>query len=121
MADKRPLDDGELDSLFAAAQARAPVPPDDLIARILAEAQAQAEPVGAPEPRATGLWRAILGSIGGWPAATGLASATVAGLAIGLGAPDALDTLSGGYLASVDSVYELEDLLPSYADILGEG
>ncbi len=121
MTDKRPLDDSELDGLFAAAKADAPTPSDDLIARIMADAEAQAAgpaPVSAPKLRRLA---ALLAAIGGWPSAAGLATAAVAGLAIGLSAPDTLDTLSGGYLALADGGYQLEDLLPSYGDLLDEG
>lgn len=123
MADKRPLDDVELDGLFSAARGAAPVPSHDLMARIVADADAEAEAeariVAAAVPH-RGMFAQLLRQIGGWPAAAGLLTATVAGLAIGLATPDTLDALSGGYLAA-SSGYELEDLMPSYGDILGEG
>ena len=122
MADKRPLDDSELDSLFGVAMTRATAPSDDLVARILADAEAQVSRVAeVPKVRPEGFLATILAGIGGWPAAAGLATATVAGLAIGLNAPDTLDTLSVGYFYATDSSYQLEDLLPSYGDLLGEG
>ena len=113
---KRALDDTELDGLFAAAKAAAPQPSPDLMARILADAEAS---VAAPPKRRPSFWAGVLESIGGWPSAAGLATAAVAGLAIGLGTPDTLETLSGGYLAA--GGYQLEDLMPSYGDLLEEG
>ncbi len=121
MTDKRPLDDTELDGLFTAAQDAAPVPSDDLMARILADAEAEiaVAPAPVPMPR-RGILRMALGVIGGWPAAAGLAAAAVTGVMIGLASPDALESLSGGAL-SADGGYALDDLVPSYGDLLGEG
>jgi len=125
MAEKRPLDDLELDGLFEAARETAPLPSGDLMTRIMADAQAQiaqvAPPVAVAAPaERPGLLAGLLGMIGGWPAAVGLATATVVGLSVGLSTPDTLDDLTGGYLASTMG-YDLEDLMPSYGDILGEG
>ncbi len=119
MTDKRPLSDAELDGLFAASRRAAPAPSDDLMARVLGDAAEAAAPAAVPAPRRAGR-RGLLAQIGGWPAAAGLAAAAVAGLAIGLWQPEALDDLTGGYLASAAG-YEIEDLLPSYGDLLGEG
>ena len=120
MADKRPLNDLELDGLFSAARDAAPVPSEDLMARILADAEARIAAVETPDAPRRGVFAGVLGLIGGWPAAAGLVTATMAGLAIGLVTPETLDDLTGGYLASA-TAYELEDLMPSYGDILGEG
>lgn len=120
MTDKRHLDDTELDGLFTAARHRTPAPSPDLIARIIAQAEAVAAPA-VPTPTRPGVIARLLDAIGGWPAAAGLATATVAGLAIGLGSPDTLDTLSGGYLATAGNSYQLEDLLPSFGDLMEEG
>lgn len=123
MTDKRPLDDTELDGLFDAARARAPRPSEALLRRIEADALAEQSRTGAAAPGAAprpGRLAALLAAIGGWPAAAGLAAATVAGLAVGLGTPQVVDTLSGGYLASAGAGYGLDDLMPSYGDLLGE-
>lgn len=120
MADKRPLTETELNSLFQAARADAPVASADLIARITADAASQLRNTPpAPAPRA-GWVAAVLGQIGGWPAAAGLVTATAAGLSIGIGTPETLNDLTGGYLAAATG-YALEDLMPSYAEILNEG
>ncbi|MCP3969545.1 MAG: hypothetical protein GY717_04365 [Rhodobacteraceae bacterium] len=129
MAEKRPLDDTELDGLFAAARSTGPEPSGDLLARIMGDADAKTAAVtrvsrpeaGRDVVRARpGLLATLLGLIGGWPAAAGLMTATVAGLAIGLATPDTLDDLTGGVLTSVTG-YELEDFMPSYGDLLEEG
>ncbi len=114
-----PLDDTELDAVFAAGRAAGPVPSDDLMARILADADAQIAPQPAEVPARPGLWSSLLAGIGGWPAAAGLAAAAITGLMIGVVTPDTLDSLSGGYL-SVGGT-QPDDLLPSFTVLLGEG
>ncbi len=119
MADKRVLDDAELDGLFEAARDIAPLPPVSLVERILADAEAERfVPVASVPPRRG--FSAILRGIGGWPAATGLAAAAITGVMIGIVTPDTVGDLTGGYLAT-GAGYQLEDLLPSYGDLLGEG
>jgi len=89
----------DLDLGFAALRAAPPMPPDTLRLRVLADAAtAQGRPAavrqaGAPaSPGAfAGLWRAM----GGWGAGAGLATATLAGLAIGFGAPDVIPDVTG--------------------------
>ena len=61
----------------------------------------------------------LLAALGGWPSVTGLAAAAVAGLTIGIVTPETLESLSGGYV-TLDGT-QAEDLLPSYASLLGEG
>jgi len=120
MAEKRPLDDTELDALFSAARVSAAEPDGALMARIFADAEAEmpvALPVGAARP---GLLARAVAAVGGWPAAAGLAAAAVTGLVIGLGSAGTLSDLSEGYLVA-DADYQLEDLLPSYGGLLGDG
>lgn len=118
----RPLEEAELDALFGAARAAGPAPSDDLMARIMADAEAElpaatATPRAVPERR--GWLSGLLSGIGGWPAAAGLAAAAVTGLAIGVASPSALESLSGGYFSA--GGYALESLMPSYAGLMGEG
>jgi len=127
MNDKTQLKDFELDDLFETARNTAPVPSADLVARMMADADAElsanARAKSSSVPVKRGLFAGILTGIGGWPAVAGLATATVAGVMIGAATPDtldALDNLSGGYLASVTG-YELDDLVPSLGDLLVEG
>ena len=85
--------DEALDGLFAQARDLAPSPSDDLIARILADAEAVAAQRRAPVQPEPGGWRTWLESFGGWPAMGGLAAATVAGLWIGVARPTAIPDL----------------------------
>ena len=75
--------DDMLDDLFAQARRLTPVPDDALIARVLADA-ARPLPVRHPQPL---VWAQLRAMIGGWPALGGLATATVAGIWIGIAPP----------------------------------
>lgn len=94
-------EDARLEALFAAAR-EAERPGDDLVARVLADAamvQAAARPALSPSPvQRGGVWAGILSALGGWPGLSGVTAAGVAGLVIGLWAPDVVDSLSGGQL-----------------------
>lgn len=113
----------ELEAVFAAARGTE-TPSEDLVARVLADADAvQAEALaarpGAPVP--SGGRAGWLSAIGGWLGAGGLATATAAGLVIGLAAPDSVDSVLGGNLSSLGLV-QTEPLLPGLDDLLpGQG
>lgn len=119
-----PLDGSEMDTLFAAARGAGPFPSSDLLGRIAADADAVLAAAGTapdsgPETAPLPGWRRrLLTAIGGWPSAAGLAAAAVTGLTIGIAAPGALESLSGGYLTS--DGYALENLVVSYAGLLEE-
>lgn len=87
--------DKALDALFAEASREEPGP--DLMARVLADAEAvQAEQAAgmaaATAPR--GSWLAgIINGLGGWSAVSGITAAGVMGLAVGLYSPDAVSAL----------------------------
>lgn len=91
-------DDPALKALFAEARGFSPEPPDDLLARILADAdaatreRAAGRTGAAPAPR-PGWLAALLGALGGWPALGGLAASTVLGLLLGVAQPPALADL----------------------------
>ncbi len=87
-------DTTKLESFFAAARATAPQPEDDLVARVLADAEAaqprNTHPV-AKQSRAR--W---LPALGGWPALASLVTATVAGVSLGFADPVAVGDLAFG-------------------------
>lgn len=96
-----PQDTG-LDRLLA--EARQDQPGADLMARVLADA-ARVQAGGAAQPataskarRGITWWRPLINAVGGWPGVSGVTAAGVVGLAVGLYAPDLVDTLSGGQL-----------------------
>jgi hypothetical protein len=124
--------DDEMAGLFEAARNRAPLPSADLIARILADAEAQAAPEPVPAakarraPPAPGFWATLVAGLGGWPVLAGMATATVAGVWLGFPAPEVLDTMAGGILmpGQAETGYQLEDMVPDYGDftfLLEEG
>ena len=117
-SDKDRLSDAALDGFFAAGRAQAPEPGADLMARIMADAEAEiAARAPAPAPRTgrRGRWAALVSGIGGWPALASMAAAALAGVWLGFASPDRLNTLSGGLLLPDSTTsYELEDLLPGF-------
>jgi hypothetical protein len=92
--------DGELDRLFDLARAVSPPVSDDLMARIMADADAAVVPVPvvATSAPVQGGWRGWVAAIGGWPAMGGLALATVVGVAIGISPPSSLSSITSGIL-----------------------
>lgn len=120
MGDRPELSDAALEALFDEARATPPALPEGLAARILADAEAALPP---PEPAAAraparGGWRGFLDALGGWPAFAGLSAATMAGLWIGLAAPDSLGTMATGVLGDG---YDFTALAPDLAPALVEG
>ncbi|MEL7115322.1 MAG: hypothetical protein AAGP08_06975 [Pseudomonadota bacterium] len=122
MVEKRPLDDLELDAMFAAARDEAPLPSADLVGRILADAEAVATPLTAAQPAAARPKPrgGFLAAIGGWPSFVGLATTALVGVAVGLATPETLDTWSGGYLSAALG-YGVGDLMPSLGGLIEEG
>jgi hypothetical protein len=96
-----PLED-PLEALFAEAGKDGPSP--DLMARVLADAEAvQAAAAAAPASRpaepdpARRPWLdMLLGALGGWSAVSGITAAGVMGLAVGLYSPDTISGLISG-------------------------
>lgn len=126
MTDKQPLDMTDLDDLFDAARAQAPVPSQDLMARIMADAGAVAGTVSAPQtapkPTQNSLWTRLTDAVQAWQAA-GLATAAVAGLVIGFATPETLTALTGtsAGVADLTTEFGIDDLMPSFDGLLGEG
>lgn len=94
--------DEQLDQLLRSARDAVPVSAT-LEARVMADAaMVQATMRAAPAARGarTGLgWLAeIRGALGGWPGLSGVTLAGIAGLALGIFAPDLIDGLSGGQI-----------------------
>lgn len=101
----------DLELWFSASRKHTADPSDDLLARVLADAAMhQPEAPGImprapePEPRVS-LWQQFTGAIGGWSGLAGLGTATVAGLWIGLSAPNTLVNLTSVSTAD-ESGYE---------------
>jgi len=121
MTDKSMLSDVELDSLFGAARAHPAMGEPDLMARVLADAEA-VQPRG-PARRARmskpPFWQQLVAVLGGWPAVAGLASATVAGVWIGASNPTLLDAGLNPFSTNADAQY-LSDLTSEFDYDLSE-
>lgn len=86
---------------FTAARETAPAPSPDLMARVMADAeavQAQQGAVAGARPAAprAGPWARLAQGLGGWPAMAGLGAAGLAGVWIGLSLPETLPGLPPG-------------------------
>lgn len=89
-------DFAELDAFFAAGRGAAPVADAELLARVLADAERVRIDITTASRRQADTpsrqrWFALLG---GWQGITGLATATVAGLWLGIAMPDAVRGLA---------------------------
>ncbi len=110
--------DKMLDDLFAEARDVKPAVSNDLMARVLADANAvqQAKPADVT-PRAPGFWFRFFDLVGGWPAIGTLTAATIAGLWFGVAPPAVVDEFAAGLTGDVVSV----DLFSGADFLTGEG
>lgn len=107
--------------------ARAPVPdaPDELLARVLADADAllpasDLMQVPAQTTAPAPWWRQIVDALGGWSAASGVVAAAATGFVIGLGGIDAVDI--DAMWSAVDVSYdEAQDPFAAFGWDLEEG
>lgn len=100
-------DEQMLDAAFAQMRVQDVAPRDDLLDRIMLDADAVlADRAVTPASNSskTGFGAMLLDLIGGWPSLGGLAAATVAGLWIGVVQPTALTDFSAGLLGSTIEV-----------------
>ncbi|TKD13863.1 hypothetical protein FBT96_18620 [Rhodobacter capsulatus] len=124
MTDRFEFEEADLERFFRAARTAAPAPSGDFLTRLATQAEAaQRKPV-PPRPalpvRRRGLVSALAAALGGWAAlggfAGGMATATVAGLWIGLaGAPTLVQAVGLG--STVTAAAEADSYLAD-ADVL---
>jgi len=116
---------GDLGRYFEAARARAPRPSPALMDRIAADAEMVQEGFGAAraaqgEGAAPGLLRQLYHVLGGWPSATGLAAATLAGVWIGAFPPGDLESRLRE-AAGLSRTSPVIDIMPGTGlDLIGE-
>lgn len=111
----------ELDALFSAEKEASLEPSPEFLARIIDDAvQVQSEfQSGAVEPVASNsFWQALVAAVGGWATVAGLATATVAGVWIGMSPPSGLETLTETVLGAS---LGYSDYLPNLDSVLTEG
>ena len=109
-------DEDILEDFFASARAKTPSPDTDLVARVLKDADAVQNVAHAPGRRQ--IKRGWLPAIGGWPALAGLATATVAGVTIGLADPVSVGDLA---FAGIGSAYDFSGVGETLALGLEDG
>jgi len=112
-----------LDALLDLARQTRAEPSPALLGRVYADATAELD---LHDPQAVALPHrkkkpvaALVAAVGGWPAMVGMATATVAGVWIGISPPDGLVNLGGGYFYSETDLYFTE-LMPTLDGFLEE-
>ena len=110
-------DEVMLDDLFDAARRdRRAQPETALMSRVLADAEKLQPRPAAPEPARGQFWPGLLRALGGWPSMAGLATATLAGLWIGINAGSGLFTDGlGATVATLGQDALLSEFDTSYA------
>lgn len=113
--------DVDLDIFFDAARSARPEPSPELMARVLDDALAMQPPAARPAPSVpTRSWLgALLDTLGGWPAAASLATATLAGVWIGISPPDAVSAVTAQLGLAAEAAIALpdgEELITTYLD-----
>jgi len=102
-----------VDDLFAQARDRKVEANDDLMARVLADADAllpKAAVFQAPAP--AGFFASLSEMLGGWPVLSGVAAAGVAGLWVGLAPPDSVENWAADLLGTTTQI----SLMPEFDD-----
>ncbi len=112
---ERPEDDDLVEAALAAGRAAVDRPvPDDLLARVDADALAHLPPP-LPKTAGPGRWRILLAALGGWPGVSGIATAGLTGLWLGFVTPEL-------WLGTFGQVSDHADLLlPDDYTIASEG
>lgn len=120
-----------LSGFFAAGLQHPVAASPELLARVLADGLSlQPEkvlgPVRKPDRKAwLGGWRWQFASLGGWGAVTGLVSASIAGLWLGISPPGQMapitDSVLGIASSSTGTEVDQIELLPNFETLLTEG
>lgn len=93
-----------LDDLFDLAREVQVAPSDDLMARIIADAdEIQTMPSALPKAAPVSIIGGLMDLIGGWKALGGLATATATGLWIGISPPTAFEDFTTDYYTTAAS------------------
>ncbi|MFO7758576.1 MAG: hypothetical protein R6V26_08870 [Roseovarius sp.] len=106
-------DHAALEAFFHAARRTAPAPSEDMLARVLADAETVRTAAQVRRP-GTARRARLRDRLGGWPAMAGLATATLAGLWIGAALP--------ARITGDDAPAYIVDITPEMAfDLAGGG
>lgn len=107
-----------LDDLFALGQSKTPQPSDDLMARIMADAQSVQFAPALPRRSA---WASFFEMIGGWPSVGGLAMAGVTGIWFGVAPPATVSTFAADLIGTTVTVDLLDDSSSYFTETLVDG
>lgn len=122
------MTEDDLDPMFAAARAASPHVPAGLMARVIADAEAEIQGLAsqaagssvlaAPRarPQAFGLWSGLADLFGGAGALAGMLTATVAGFWIGFADPAPLGAMSAALIGASAEI----DMMPGIDALLDE-
>lgn len=111
-------DDKMLDDLFALGREQRPVPSNNLMARIAADAAVANAKV--PIVKLTP-WGSIFDFIGGWPSIGGLAVAGVTGIWFGIAPPASVATFTAELIGTTITVDLLDDTSSYFAETTIDG
>lgn len=97
----------DLETFFEAGRKDAPEPSISLMDRIGADIDLIADEREKPAPAnaGPGLFSRILEGIGGWPALSGIATAGIVGVVVGVSPPEALSDFTTTYLNGTSDLY----------------
>ena len=102
--------DNFVDDLFAQARDQTITPSDDLMARVMADADAALPQTAAVQPAASGgFFASLLDALGGWPVLSGVAAAGFAGLWVGLAPPDTVEGWAADILGTTTQITLMPD------------
>ena len=111
-------EDQMLDDLFALGRGTAPVPSDDLIARILHDATMARAVEPAPK---FSFWAGFRDMVGGWPAVGGLAMAGVTGVWFGIAPPTSVASFASDLIGTSVTVDLFDDTSSFFAEASIDG
>ncbi|MEY1556406.1 hypothetical protein AB3Y40_12305 [Yoonia sp. R2331] len=100
-------DEALADAVLRDVACIAPAPDDALMARVMADA-ARAPELKDHAARGS-IWAQLVASVGGWPAAGGLALAGIAGLWVGVAPPASIEDAAAGLFGTTDTVTLWDD------------
>jgi len=113
-------DDDWIDSVLDdLARADLPDASDDLMARVMGDAQAMLPPPGGRVTQAP-WWRQVVDGIGGWAAVGGLAAAAATGFVVGLGGLETVGVTTP-WSVSYETYYDSPGTLDAFGWDMEEG
>lgn len=97
----------DLESFFEAGRSDAPEPSVALMSRISGDIDLVADEREAVTINVTrdGIFKRILDGIGGWPALSGMATAGIVGIAVGVSPPEVISEFTTTYFNGTSDLY----------------